>query len=38
MLGWNRRVIRITLPTDATEAQVAAVETLCAMSKGKWKS
>lgn len=36
MLGWNRRVIRITLPTDATPAQVAAVETLCAMSKPKW--
>lgn len=38
MLGWNRRAIRITLPTDATPEQVAAVETLCTLSKSKWKS
>lgn len=38
MLGWNRRAIRITLPTDATPAQVEAVENLCALSKGKWKA
>lgn len=36
MLGWNRRVIRVTLPTDATPGQVEAVERLCAMSKSKW--
>ncbi|HZZ42349.1 MAG TPA: hypothetical protein VFE58_05395 [Tepidisphaeraceae bacterium] len=37
MLGWNRKVVRITLPTDATASQVAAVETLCGLSKAKWK-
>jgi hypothetical protein len=38
MLGWNRRAIRVTLPTDATQVQLEAVETLCEMSKGKWKA
>lgn len=32
MLGWNRRAIRVTLPITATDSQVRAVETLCAMS------
>ena len=32
MLGWNRKAIRITLPTVAHEAQVHAVEMLCSTS------
>ena len=38
MLGWNRRALRISLPTDATEIQLNAVETLCTLSKSKWPS
>lgn len=37
MLGWNRRVLRVTLPLDATREQIAAVEKLCAISKSKWR-
>lgn len=36
MLGWNRRAIRITLPANATTAQVKAAETLCAIGAKKW--
>jgi hypothetical protein len=36
MLGWNRRAIRITLPVNASKAQVAAAEDLCALSVRKW--
>jgi hypothetical protein len=36
MLGWNRRALRVTLPTDATPNQLAAVESLCSLSKSKW--
>lgn len=32
MLGWNRRAIRVTIPVTASDSQVRAVETLCAMS------
>ena len=36
MLGWNRRAVRITIPATATEMQVKAVETLCAIGAKKW--
>ena len=36
MLGWNRKAIRIVLPLTATETQVAAAESLLAMSASKW--
>ena len=38
MLGWNRRAIRITIPATATEAQVKATETLCAIGARKWQA
>jgi hypothetical protein len=38
MLGWNRRAIRITLPANATTAQVKAAETLCAIGAKKWQA
>jgi hypothetical protein len=37
MLGWNRRAIRITLPSTANAAQVKAAETLCAIGAKKWQ-
>ena len=36
MLGWNRKALRITLPTKATNHEVEAAEILCAMSAQKW--
>ena len=38
MLGWNRKAIRITLPVNATNAQLEATENLCAISAQKWLS
>jgi len=39
MLGWNRRAVRVIVPVTATDSQVRAVETLCAMSvHGKTKA
>jgi hypothetical protein len=35
MLDWNRKAIRITLSTDATPAQIAAAEALCALAVEK---
>lgn len=32
MLGWNRRAIRITLPTNAHPQQIAAVEAVCRLA------
>lgn len=32
MLGWNRKAIRVTVPTDATPGQVRALEAVCALS------
>ena len=32
LLGWNRRAIRVTVPTTASAAQVRAVESLCALA------
>lgn len=36
MTGWNRKAICITLPADATSAQVQAAESLCALSATAW--
>jgi hypothetical protein len=36
MIGWNRKALRVTLTTTATPAQIAAVETLCALAAQKW--
>jgi hypothetical protein len=35
MLDWNRKAIRITLPTDATPAQISAAEAICAIAAEK---
>jgi hypothetical protein len=32
MLGWNRRALKISVPSAAADEQVAAIETLCALS------
>jgi hypothetical protein len=37
MLGWNRKAMRITLPVDATDEQIALAETICALTTRKWK-
>ena len=34
MVGWNRKAVRITLPVDATPAQVRACEALLALAAG----
>lgn len=36
MLGWNRKALRITLPTSATPAQVTAAENMCALAAQNW--
>ena len=36
MLGWNRKALRITLLTTATDAQVSAAEEVCALAASKW--
>ena len=36
MTGWNRKAICVTLPMPATEPQVQAVETLCALAATDW--
>lgn len=33
MLGWNRKALRITVPTTATDKQVGLVELLCALAR-----
>jgi len=37
MLGWNRRALRITIPTGATAEQVKAVELLASLAAVKWQ-
>lgn len=32
MLGWNRKAIRVSVPTDATPGQIRALEAVCALS------
>jgi hypothetical protein len=36
MLGWNRKAVRLTLPTRASQQQVAAAETLFSIAAGRW--
>jgi len=37
MLGWNRKAVRVSLPTtDPNSPQVAATEALCALAAKKW--
>jgi hypothetical protein len=38
MLGWNRKAVRVTLPTRASPQQISATETLCALAADKWSS
>jgi hypothetical protein len=38
MLGWNRKAVRITLPTNATNVQIEAAEMICALSAKKWQT
>lgn len=35
LLGWNRRAVRITIPTNATSAQIRAVEGFCTLAAEK---
>jgi hypothetical protein len=35
MLGWNRKALRLTLPTNATTAQVKAAEAMFVLAVGK---
>ena len=37
MLGWGKKALRITVPASATEAQIAAVEDLCALAALQWR-
>ena len=36
MLDWNRKAVRLTLPTRATPQQISAAETLCALAADRW--
>jgi hypothetical protein len=36
MTGWNRKAICITLPPDASSAQIQAAESLCALAALEW--
>ena len=36
MLGWNRKALRITLLTTATDAELEAAEKLCAIAAKRW--
>ena len=36
MLGWNRKAVRVTIPKNATDAQITAVEAFCALSARAW--
>jgi hypothetical protein len=36
MLGWNRKAIRLTLPTRASPQHIAAAESLCALAADRW--
>jgi hypothetical protein len=38
MLGWNRKALRITLPTTASDAQIDVTEDLMALAARKWVS
>ncbi len=36
MTGWNRRALKITLPSDAADEQVQATELICAIAALRW--
>ena len=36
MLGWNRKALRITLLTTASEAEIEAAEKLCTIAAKRW--
>lgn len=36
MLGWNRKALRITLLTTASEAELEAAEKLCSIAAKRW--
>lgn len=38
MLGWNRRALRLTIPNDATDAQMQVIVSLCALARESTKS
>jgi len=38
MLGWNRRALRLTIPHDATDAQMGVIVSLCALARENTKS
>ena len=37
MTGWNRKALRIILPSDAAEPQVTAAELICAITALRWQ-
>ena len=38
MLGWNRKALRITLLTTASEGELEAAEKLCALAAKRWSA
>lgn len=36
MLGWNRKALRITIPTAAANQQVAALQAMCNLASKQW--
>jgi len=36
MLGWNRRAVRVTIPTMGADAKVEAVEAMCEIAARSW--
>ncbi len=36
MTGWNRKAIRMTLPAEASDAQVHVVEQICVLAAEEW--
>lgn len=38
MTGWNRRALKVTLPSDPSSDQLQCVELLCAMSSLRWQA
>lgn len=37
MTGWNRRAVRIKLPTNARDAQLVTTRELCALAAKQWR-
>jgi hypothetical protein len=38
MLGWGKKALHLALPLNATEAQLTAVEDLCALAAVEWRT